>query len=230
MTSTLQQAASTQLGFAPKRTMQIAQKLYEGVKTNNGVSGVITYMRTDSLNLAKEAVESAREFIQKSFGDKYLPTKPKFYSTKSKGAQEAHEAIRPTNIEFTPEIAAKYLESSELRLYRLIYNRFLACQMENARYELQNIFFKGSDTVFKAQGKKMLFDGFYKVTGYSDKDTILPKLQEGEEAKLDKIEAKEHQTEPPARYTEASLIKELEKLGIGRPSTYACSKNTLMKL
>jgi len=227
MTSTLQQAASTQLGFAPKRTMQIAQKLYEGVKTNNGVSGVITYMRTDSLNLAKEAVESAREFIQKSFGDKYLPTKPKFYSTKSKGAQEAHEAIRPTNIEFTPEIAAKYLESSELRLYRLIYNRFLACQMENARYELQNIFFKGSDTVFKAQGKKMLFDGFYKVTGYSDKDTILPKLQEGEEAKLDKIEAKEHQTEPPARYTEASLIKELEKLGIGRPSTYAPTVSTL---
>jgi len=221
MTSTLQQAASTQLGFAPKRTMQIAQKLYEGVKTNNGVSGVITYMRTDSLNLAKEAVDSVREFIEKSFGKKYLPKKSKFYSTKSKGAQEAHEAIRPTNIEFTPEIAKGYLESSELRLYTLIYNRFLACQMEDAKYELQNIFFKGSKALFKSQGKKMLFDGFYRVLGYNDKDTILPKLEEGQEVKLDNIKAKKHQTEPPARYSEASLIKELEKRGIGRPSTYA---------
>ncbi len=221
MTSTLQQAASTQLGFAPKRTMQIAQKLYEGVKTNKGVSGVITYMRTDSLNLAKEAVESAREFIKSNFGDEYLPKKPKSYVTKSKGAQEAHEAIRPTNIEFTPEIAAKYLEPSELKLYTLIYNRFLACQMEDAKYELQNIFFKGGDTVFKAQGKKMLFDGFYKVTGYNDKDVILPKLEENQEVELSKIEAKQNFTEPPARYSEASLIKELEKRGIGRPSTYA---------
>ncbi len=221
MTSTLQQAASSQLGFAPKRTMQIAQKLYEGVKTDKGISGVITYMRTDSLNLAKEAVESARDFIKEKFGDKYLPGKAKVYATKSKAAQEAHEAIRPTNIEFTPEIAAKYLESSELRLYTLIYNRFLACQMADAKYELQNLFIKGSRAVFKAQGKKMLFDGFYKVAGYSEKDTILPKLEEKQSIKLDKIEAKEHQTEPPARYSEASLIKELEKRGIGRPSTYA---------
>ncbi|HGZ70845.1 MAG TPA: type I DNA topoisomerase, partial [Nitratifractor sp.] len=221
MTSTLQQASSTQLGFAPKRTMQIAQKLYEGVKTNSGVSGVITYMRTDSLNLAAEAVESARAFIEKSFGPKYLPAKPKFYSTKSKAAQEAHEAIRPTNIEFTPQIAKQYLESSELRLYTLIYNRFLACQMENAQYELQNVFFKGTDAVFKAQGKKMLFDGFYRVTGYNDKDTILPALEEGQNVKLDEITATQNQTEPPARYSEASLIKELEKRGIGRPSTYA---------
>jgi len=221
MTSTLQQAASTQLGFAPKRTMQIAQKLYEGVKTNSGVSGVITYMRTDSLNLAKEAVESARDFIEKNYGKKYLPSKAKNYVTKSKGAQEAHEAIRPTNIEFTPEIAKGFLDSSELRLYTLIYNRFLACQMENATYELQNVFFKGGESIFKAQGKKMLFDGFYKVAGYSDKDTILPKLEEGQEVELSKIDAKQNFTEPPARYSEASLIKELEKRGIGRPSTYA---------
>jgi DNA topoisomerase-1 len=221
MTSTLQQASSTQLGFAPKRTMQIAQKLYEGVKTNNGVSGVITYMRTDSLNLAKEAIFSARDFIEKNFGKKYLPSKPKNYVTKSKAAQEAHEAIRPTNIEFTPQIAKEYLDSSELRLYTLIYNRFLACQMEDAQYELQNVFFKGGDTVFKAQGKKMLFDGFYKVTGYSDKDTILPKLQESQSVELSKIDAKQNFTEPPARFSEASLIKELEKRGIGRPSTYA---------
>ncbi len=221
MTSTLQQAASTLLGFAPKRTMQIAQKLYEGVKTNNGVTGVITYMRTDSLNLAKEAVESAREFIEKRYGKDYLPSKAKYYSSKSKGAQEAHEAIRPTNIEFTPEIAKGYLDSSELRLYTIIYNRFLACQMNDAKYELQNLFIGGQRAVFKAQGKKMLFDGFYRVTGYSDKDTILPKLEENQEVKLDKIEAKQNFTEPPARYSEASLIKELEKRGIGRPSTYA---------
>jgi len=221
MTSTLQQAASTQLGFAPKRTMQIAQKLYEGVKTNNGISGVITYMRTDSLNLAKEAVESAREFIKENYGKEYVPPKPKVYTTSSKAAQEAHEAIRPTNVEFTPQIAAKYLEKDELKLYTLIYNRFIACQMSDAEYELQNIFFKGSKAVFKAQGKKITFDGFYKVLGTNEKDLILPPLQEGQVATLDKIEAKEHQTEPPSRYSEASLIKELEKRGIGRPSTYA---------
>ena len=221
MTSTLQQAASTQLGFSPKRTMQIAQKLYEGVKTNSGISGVITYMRTDSLNLAKEAVFGARDYIEKKFGKEYLPSKAKSYVTKSKGAQEAHEAIRPTNIEFTPEIAKSFLEPSELKLYTLIYNRFLACQMEDAKYELQNIFFKNSKVVFKAQGKKITFDGFYKLLGTNEKDKILPKLQESDSATLDKITAKENQTEPPARYSEASLIKELEKRGIGRPSTYA---------
>jgi len=221
MTSTLQQAASSQLGFSPKRTMQIAQKLYEGVKTNKGVSGVITYMRTDSLNLAKEAIFGARDFIEKNFGKEYLPAKPKNYVTKAKAAQEAHEAIRPTNIEFTPQIAAQYLDASELKLYKLIYNRFLACQMENAQYELQNIFFKSSRALFKAQGKKITFDGFYKIAGVDQKDKILPKLKEGESVSLDKINAKENQTEPPARYSEASLIKELEKRGIGRPSTYA---------
>jgi DNA topoisomerase-1 len=178
-------------------------------------------MRTDSLNLAKEAVFSARDYIEKKFGKEYLPAKPKSYVTKSKGAQEAHEAIRPTNIEFTPQIAKDYLEASELKLYTLIYNRFLACQMENAKYELQNIFFKGSRALFKAQGKKITFDGFYKVLGTSEKDTILPKLEEKQSVTLDKISAKENQTEPPARYSEASLIKELEKRGIGRPSTYA---------
>ena len=227
MTSTLQQAASSQLGFSPKRTMQIAQKLYEGVKTNKGVMGVITYMRTDSLNLAKEAVDSAREFISSKFGKEYLPSKPKVYTTKSKGAQEAHEAIRPTNLDFTPEIAKEYLDASELKLYTLIYNRFIACQMSDAKYELQNIFFSNGDVEFKAQGKRVLFDGFYKVLGYDSKDVILPELKEGEAVELSKIEAKEHQTEPPSRYSEASLIKELEKRGIGRPSTYAPTISTL---
>ncbi len=221
MTSTLQQAASTQLGFSPKKTMQIAQKLYEGVKTNEGITGIITYMRTDSLNLAKEAIESARAFIKEQYGSEYLPKEPKNYQSKSKGAQEAHEAIRPTKVDFTPELAAKYLEKDELKLYTLIYNRFIACQMSDAKYELQNLFIKGSKATFKAQGKRVLFDGFYKVLGNNEKDVLLPDLKEGQSVTLTKIEAKEHQTEPPARYSEASLIKELEKRGIGRPSTYA---------
>ena len=221
MTSTLQQTASTQLGFSPKKTMMIAQKLYEGVNTDKGSMGVITYMRTDSLNLAKEAVEEARAFISNNFGEKYLPSKPKIYTSKSKGAQEAHEAIRPTRTDFTPDLAKNYLSADELKLYRLIYNRFLACQMTDAEFEVQTILFKGDRSIFKANGRKLIFDGFYKVTGYNEKDKLLPELKEGSSATLDKIEATQHFTEPPARYTEASLIKKLESLGIGRPSTYA---------
>ncbi len=221
MTSTLQQSASTQLGFSPKKTMTIAQKLYEGVKTDKGTAGVITYMRTDSLNLAAEAVELARDYIQANFGDTYLPSKPKVYSTKSKGAQEAHEAIRPTMIDFDPAKASAYLAADELKLYRLIYNRFLACQMNEAVIESQTIIFKGKDTTFKANGKRLIFDGFYKVTGYNEKDKLLPPLVLNSPAKLDSIKTTQHFTEPPARYNEASLIKMLESLGIGRPSTYA---------
>ena len=221
MTSTLQQAASTQLGFSPKKTMMVAQKLYEGVKTDNGVMGIITYMRTDSLNLAKEAVDAARTHIKTQFGDKYLPAKPKNYATKSKGAQEAHEAIRPTRVDFDAEMAAKYLGVDELKLYRLIYNRFLACQMTEAVFESQTILFKGDKCTFKASGRKLLFDGFYRVTGYTEKDKLLPDLKEGTSASLDEIKKEQHFTEPPPRYNEASLIKKLESLGIGRPSTYA---------
>ena len=221
MTSTLQQSASTYLGFSPKKTMIVAQKLYEGVKTNNGNMGVITYMRTDSLNLAKEAVSNAREYIKNNFGDSYLPQKPKNYSTKSKGAQEAHEAIRPTLVEFTPAIAKDYLANDELRLYTLIYNRFLACQMTEARLESQTLLFKGERSTFKASGRKLLFDGFYKVTGYNEKDKLLPELKKGQKVSLDSIKPEQHFTEPPPRYNEASLIKKLESLGIGRPSTYA---------
>ncbi len=221
MTSTLQQSASTQLGFSPKKTMMVAQKLYEGVKTNKGNMGVITYMRTDSLNLAKEAIESAREHIENNFGKEYLPQKPKYYSSKSKGAQEAHEAIRPTMIDFTPIIAKDYLSADEFKLYRLIYNRFLACQMNDARMESQTIIFRGDRTLFKASGRKLLFDGFYKVLGYNEKDRLLPTLKKGQSVSLDDIKSEQHFTEPPARYNEASLIKKLESLGIGRPSTYA---------
>jgi DNA topoisomerase-1 len=221
MTSTMQQSASSLLGFSPKRTMSIAQKLYEGVKTQNGISGVITYMRTDSLNIAKEAVSAAREEIAKSYGDKYLSEKPKVYTTKSKSAQEAHEAIRPTIISFTPQIAKNYLEAEDLKLYTLIYNRFLASQMADARFESQSVIFASSNAKFKANGRRLLFDGFYKVYGGGDKDMLLPDLKEKERIDLKQIEANRHFTEPPARYSEASLISKLESLGIGRPSTYA---------
>ncbi len=227
MTSTLQQAASTQLGFSPKKTMMVAQKLYEGVKTDKGTSGVITYMRTDSLNLAKEAVESAREHIKTTFGQKYLPEKPKYYTSKSKGAQEAHEAIRPTMVEFDTKLAANYLSVDELKLYKLIYNRFLACQMTEAEMESQSLLFKGDKCTFKASGRKLLFDGFYKVTGYTEKDKLLPELTPGQAVTMDSIKQEQHFTEPPARYNEASLIKKLESLGIGRPSTYAPTVTTL---
>lgn len=221
MTSTLQQSASNALGFTPKRTMMIAQKLYEGVKTHQGTMGVITYMRTDSLNLAKEAVLSAREHIKKEFGEKYLPAKALVYATKSKGAQEAHEAIRPTNLSFTPQIAAKYLEKDELKLYTLIYNRFLACQMSNALSQTQSVYVRGNKALFKISGRKILFDGFYKVYGDMDKDKILPDLKQGQGLKKQDLQMNSHFTEPPSRYSEAGLVKKLESLGIGRPSTYA---------
>ncbi|EOY0460656.1 type I DNA topoisomerase [Campylobacter coli] len=221
MTSTLQQSASNRLGFNPKKTMMIAQKLYEGVNTHEGVMGVITYMRTDSLNLAKEAVENARKFIQANFGKDYFPSKANVYTTKTKGAQEAHEAIRPTNLSFTPEIAAKFLDKDELKLYTLIYNRFLACQMSPAISQTQNVFVKNDRAVFKISGRKILFDGYYKVYGDMDKDKILPNFKIGENLKIQNLEMNSHFTEPPSRYSEAGLVKKLESLGIGRPSTYA---------
>ncbi|MPB36544.1 type I DNA topoisomerase [Campylobacter upsaliensis] len=221
MTSTLQQSASNRLGFTPKKTMMIAQKLYEGVKTHQGTMGVITYMRTDSLNLAKEAVKGAREFIKEHFGKEYLPSKENIYTTKSKGAQEAHEAIRPTNLSFTPELAAKYLEKDELRLYTLIYNRFLACQMNPAISQSEGVFVRGGRALFKISGRRIIFDGYYKVYGDMDKDKILPEFKKGESLKTQKLSMSNHFTEPPSRYSEAGLVKKLESLGIGRPSTYA---------
>ncbi|EAJ7110120.1 type I DNA topoisomerase [Campylobacter upsaliensis] len=221
MTSTLQQSASNRLGFTPKKTMMIAQKLYEGVKTHQGTMGVITYMRTDSLNLAKEAVKGAREFIKEHFGKEYLPSKENIYTTKSKGAQEAHEAIRPTNLSFTPELAAKYLEKDELRLYTLIYNRFLACQMNPALSQSEGVFVRGGRALFKISGRRIIFDGYYKVYGDMDKDKILPEFKKGESLKTQKLSMSNHFTEPPSRYSEAGLVKKLESLGIGRPSTYA---------
>lgn len=219
MTSTLQQAASTALGFNPRKTMSLAQSLYEGVNTKNG--GAITYMRTDSLNIAKEAIAAARELIEGRFGEKYLPKNPNLYATKSKGAQEAHEAIRPTDLKLTPELAQKILPRDEYRLYALIYNRFIASQMSPSVSQIQTIIVRGEDGAFKISGRKVEFDGFYKAYGDLDKDKILPSLSAGDAMSLQSLSSQQHFTEPPARYSEASLIKKLESLGIGRPSTYA---------
>ncbi len=221
MTSTLQQSASSLLGFSPTKTMSIAQKLYEGVATPQGVMGVITYMRTDSLNIAKEALEEARSKILKDYGKDYLPPKPKVYSSKNKNAQEAHEAIRPTSIILEPNALKDYLKPEELKLYALIYKRFLASQMQDALFESQSVVVACEKGEFKASGRKLLFDGYYKILGNDDKDKLLPNLKENDPIKLEKLESNAHVTEPPARYSEASLIKVLESLGIGRPSTYA---------
>ncbi|WP_412175476.1 type I DNA topoisomerase [Campylobacter sp. CNRCH_2016_3089] len=221
MTSTLQQSASNRLGFNPKKTMMIAQKLYEGVKTHQGIMGVITYMRTDSLNIAKEALEEVRKLIKNDFGKEYLPSKANIYTTKSKGAQEAHEAIRPTNLSFTPKLASEFLEKDEARLYTLIYNRFLASQMNPAISQTQNVYAKSNEASFKISGRKILFDGHYKVYGDMDKDKILPNLKLEDILNIQNIELSSHFTEPPSRYSEAGLVKKLENLSIGRPSTYA---------
>ncbi|PUD05145.1 type I DNA topoisomerase [Helicobacter pylori] len=221
MTSTLQQSTSSLLGFSPTKTMSIAQKLYEGVATPQGVMGVITYMRTDSLNIAKEALEEARNKILKDYGKDYLPPKAKVYSSKNKNAQEAHEAIRPTSIILEPNALKDYLKPEELKLYALIYKRFLASQMQDALFESQSVVVACEKGEFKASGRKLLFDGYYKILGNDDKDKLLPNLKENDPIKLEKLESNAHVTEPPARYSEASLIKVLESLGIGRPSTYA---------
>ncbi|GAA8969081.1 type I DNA topoisomerase [Helicobacter pylori] len=221
MTSTLQQSASSLLGFSPTKTMSIAQKLYEGVTTPQGVMGVITYMRTDSLNIAKEALEEARNKILKDYGKDYLPPKAKVYSSKNKNAQEAHEAIRPTSVVLEPNALKDYLKPEELKLYALIYKRFLASQMQDALFESQSVVVACEKGEFKANGRKLLFDGYYKILGNDDKDKLLPNLKENDPIKLEKLESNAHVTEPPVRYSEASLIKVLESLGIGRPSTYA---------
>ncbi|GAA9275938.1 type I DNA topoisomerase [Helicobacter pylori] len=221
MTSTLQQSASSLLGFSLTKTMSIAQKLYEGVATPQGVMGVITYMRTDSLNIAKEALEEARNKILKDYGKDYLPPKAKVYSSKNKNSQEAHEAIRPTSIVLEPNALKDYLKPEELKLYALIYKRFLASQMQDALFESQSVVVACEKGEFKASGRKLLFDGYYKILGNDDKDKLLPNLKENDPIKLEKLESNAHVTEPPACYSEASLIKVLESLGIGRPSTYA---------
>jgi DNA topoisomerase-1 len=230
-TSTLQQEASRKLGLAPARTMQIAQRLYEGVDIGDGAVGLITYMRTDGVDLAPEAVASARKVIAKDFGDAYVPGAPRKYTVKAKNAQEAHEAIRPTDMTLRPRAIARHLEPEQAKLYELIWNRTLACQMESAELERTTVDILAEAASrkleFRATGQVVRFAGFLALyqEGRDDEEdedaARLPPMKAQEKLAKERIEASQHFTEPPPRYTEATLVKRMEELGIGRPSTYA---------
>lgn len=237
-TSTLQQEASRKLGFSSARTMQIAQRLYEGVDVNGDTVGLITYMRTDGVDMAPEAVASTRNVILKQFGEPYLPSVPRHYTTKAKNAQEAHEAIRPTDPSRTPASVRNRLDPDQYALYDLIWKRTIASQMESAELERTTVDLvaegtDGRDYVFRATGSVIRFDGFLKVyhedldDGEDEDARRLPPMAGGDRIGVRKIEANQHFTEPPPRYSEASLIKKLEELGIGRPSTYVSILSTL---
>jgi DNA topoisomerase I len=222
-TSTLQQQASIRLRYSAKRTMMVAQRLYEGVEIGGeGSIGLITYMRTDSTRIAPDALNACRDHIKAAYGESYLPAKPNLYAT-GKSAQDAHEAIRPTDLAYTPERVAKSLPAEQLKLYTLIYNRFVASQMPPAVFAVTNVEVSAAKGIFKAQGKILKFDGYRKVLppGGKQEDALLPKLAERMPLDLLEIDPTQHFTEPPSRYNEASLVKTLEKEGIGRPSTYA---------
>ncbi|MDR3196079.1 MAG: type I DNA topoisomerase [Endomicrobium sp.] len=230
-TSTLQQDASRRLGFSPSRTMAIAQKLYEGAHIGeNSEIGLITYMRTDSLNIAKSAQAEALKFIESSYGKEFLPKTARFYKTKSKNAQEAHEAIRPTSPKRIPSEIKQYLTPEEFKLYDLIWKRFTASQMADAVYSIIIAEIAVKDYIFRASGSSLIFDGFMKVYNIDDdeKETKLPTLTEKEILNLLRIIPQQHFTEHPPRYNEASLIKALEEHGIGRPSTYAPTIKTIL--
>jgi len=230
-TSTLQQDASNKLGFSAKETMMLAQQLYEGIdlKDARGTVGLITYMRTDSLNLSKEFLSACHDFIIEQYGADYAPKAPKYYKTKSAGAQEAHEAVRCTHVNFTPDSVSGALSDKQLRLYTLIWSRSVACQMTEAIYESVSVDInsEGDKYSFRATGQTMKFPGFQKVYKTDSKEVLIPHLEKGQDLNLEKIDPKQHFTEPPARYTEASLIKTLEEYGIGRPSTYAPTLATI---
>ena len=219
ITSTLQQAASTRLGYGVKKTMMLAQRLYEG--------GYITYMRTDSTNLSKEAVETLREYIGSEYGDSYLPAAPIIYGSKE-GAQEAHEAIRPSSVEVKVD-DLQGMEADAHKLYNLIWNQFVACQMTPAQYDSTTLSVKADEFTLKAKGRILKFDGWTRVQRPMGKneDQLLPAVQLGDKLKLEQLDPKQHFTKPPARFTEAALVKELEKKGIGRPSTYASIISTI---
>ncbi|MGH7213546.1 MAG: type I DNA topoisomerase [Tepidisphaeraceae bacterium] len=223
ITSTLQQAGASRLGFGAQRTMRVAQTLYE--------AGHITYMRTDSTNLSGDAVGMARGFIEKQFGPRYLPEKANVYASSNKSAQEAHEAVRPTDVTFDPSAAHAKLSTDEHKLYQLIWNRFVACQMSPAEFDQTTVTIAGGtkdgDVVFRASGRKLVFDGFMRVSGITSEDQLLPDLREQQPVSPIEIDPTQHFTQAPPRFTEASLVKELERLGIGRPSTYASIIQTI---
>ncbi|MDA9752388.1 type I DNA topoisomerase, partial [Candidatus Pelagibacter sp.] len=225
-TSTLQQTASSKLGFGASRTMQIAQRLYQGIDIEGDTIGLITYMRTDGTNISKDAIETFRNYINDNFGENYLPQSPLNYSgKKAKNAQEAHEAIRPTEISRNPESLKKYLSSDQYKLYNLIWSRALSSQMESAKFDRKTITItsKDKENIFKASGSVLKFDGYLKLKNIEDEnenEKILPNVEK-ESVNINEFIDEQHFTQPPPRYSEASLVKKLEELGIGRPSTYA---------
>lgn len=236
-TSTMQQEAARKLGFGASRTMRLAQQLYEGINIGGETTGLITYMRTDSVNVAQEALTSTREYISKAYGKDYVPADPRFYKSKQKNAQEAHEAIRPTDVTRTPKDVAAFLDPAQLKLYELIWKRMVASQMASAILDkvAVDIASQNQHVIFRANGSTIKFDGFIKVyreghdEGEKDEDdeSILPPLNEGEDLTLKAVTPNQHFTQAPPRYSEASLVKKMEELGIGRPSTYASIIQTL---
>ena len=235
-TSTLQQEAVRKLGFSTDRAMKVAQSLYEGVAVGKEVTGLITYMRTDSVTLSKEALTEMRGFINKTFGADYLPKAPIQYRSTSKNAQEAHEAIRPTSIARTPESVARYLNDEQRKLYEMIWKRAIASQMMPAKFDTVAVDFTvgGPGNVFRATGQTMVFPGFFAVyhedqdDAVEEEDKRLPSFETGDAVKIQKLYGEQHFTQPPPRYSEASLVKALEQYGIGRPSTYASIISTLI--
>lgn len=243
ITSTIQQEAARKLGFTTRKTMMVAQQLYEGIEIGTGSVGLITYMRTDSVNLANEAIDDIRDFIEKRYGKENLPESARTFKTKSQNAQEAHEAIRPTAIKQTPEMLKAYLNADQLKLYTLIWKRTVACQMIHATIDTVSVDFNCPDnTIFRANGSTIKTPGFMAVylEGQDDKsdddddnddskEKLLPEFTEGEKVKLNDVLPTQHFTEPPPRYSEASLVKSLEERGIGRPSTYSSIIQTLQQ-
>lgn len=235
-TSTLQQEASRKLRFGSKRTMQLAQRLYEGISLDGETVGLITYMRTDSVTVAQEALDTTRVHIEKAYGKDYLPAAQRTYKSKAKNAQEAHEAVRPTDIFRTPDSVKAALDEDQFKLYELIWKRMVSSQMESAKFNQLTIDISSKDKniTFRATGSTLLFDGFLKLyeegkdTDDDENNQRLPDVKEGEKADLKKVTPNQHFTQPPPRFTEASLVKRLEELGIGRPSTYASIMSTLL--
>lgn len=236
----MQQEASRKLGFSAKKTMMLAQGLYEGVEIGKeGSVGLITYMRTDSTFLAQNALAEAKKVIEDKFGKEYALSEPRYYRKKAKGAQEAHEAIRPTSFLRYPEEIKQYLDKDQARLYELIWKRAIACQMQEAIFDATTVDIQAKNYLFRATGSVIKFKGFIEVyvegkdfgngsNGFNGKEVVLPEVSEGEKLELIKLIPEQHFTEPPARYTEASLVKTLEKEGIGRPSTYAPTMSTIV--
>ena len=233
ITSTLQQAAANRLGFAAKRTMRVAQQLYEGIDLGSmGSLGLITYMRTDSTHISSEAVNEARSYISRHIGPNYLPPKTRIYASK-KGAQQAHEAIRPTDVDLTPSDIKPFLTNEQFKLYDLVWRRFIACQMAPARWDITNLDIIAETSIglcrYKAAGRVLVFAGFTKIWPTTSSQQQLPPMKVGQTLAVVDIKAEQHFTKPPARYTEGSLVKALEKEGIGRPSTYAAIISTIQE-